>query len=614
MRTTIKSGILVAVVLSLALIVGSGLVPNRAAAANVNGVRYNVVAKNAKAYKRALRAVKKAGAQVVLEMPQIKTFAVRSTDAEFASKARQLKGVKHAGKDNTLQLFRPAMYKELFGTEMKFLGARTQPQTIQAVGKKSKANAVNADPGHSLAGLMWNLPRVGADDQTWALNSGDPAVTVATMDTGVDYTHVELAPHFSHAKSMYFHDTACLEATGIDDAWVAANIFAGAVNEDNDFNGHGSWIAGNIGAVMDNHGINGIAPNVKISSLKISDWCGSAYSSTIAAAMIWAADHGIDVVNLSFGGFGDPFSPAGQAEIAMEKAAAKYAWDNGTIIAHSAGNDRARIDANGVFTSHGILAVPGDPTSGGDPSGLVLGPAGDELIVVSATNNIVNGVSPSCPADALAAGSFAWCKPASDAHHPFGVGKTDQLTYYSNYGPGIDVAAPGGARKFNVPSADRGGTPGWPFTGIGSVFGGTSVADGFNAWEDFSTTSNWIVVAGIDCFWITGMGFPANQCYAIIQGTSMAAPHVAGVMGLIASRNLDARGNPARIEKILKEGATKGLVNYQTELSATDTSGGDRTGGTCPQAYCHFGTVVIPSSEVYGAGLVNGFGSYTAPR
>lgn len=613
MRLTIKSGFIIAAVLSLTLVVGSGLAPKRVVAAQTNGVRYTVTAKNAKAYKRALRAVKKAGAEVVLEMPQINTFATRSTDAEFAAKTRQLKGVTHAGKDNTLQLFRPAMYKELFGTEMKFLGARAEPKTLQVADANIKTKQ-KPDPGNLVLELMWNLPRVGANAKTWALGSGDPTVTVAVMDTGVDYTHTELARNFSHAKSFYFRDPACFEATGFDDAWVAANIFGGAVKADNDFNGHGSWIGGNIGAVMDRHGINGIAPNVKISSLKISDWCGSAYGSTIAAAMIWAADHDVDVVNLSFGGFGDPFSADGRAEIAMEKAAAKYAWNNGTIIAHSAGNNRARIDANGVFTSHGILAVPGDPTSGGDPSGLVSSPAGDELILVSATNNIVNGVSPSCPADALAAGANTWCKPASDAHHPFGVGKKDQLAYYSNYGPGIDVAAPGGARKFNVPSADRGGTPGWPYTGIGSVFGGTSVADGYNAWEDFSTTSNWIVVAGIDCFHITGLGFRANQCYAIIQGTSMAAPHVAGVMGLIASRNLDARGNPARIEKILKEGATKGLVNYQTELSATDTSGGDRTGGTCPQAYCHFGTVVIPSSEVYGAGLVNGYGSYTATR
>jgi len=288
MRLTIKSGFIIAAVLSLTLVVGSGLAPKRVVAAQTNGVRYTVTAKNAKAYKRALRAVKKAGAEVVLEMPQINTFATRSTDAEFAAKTRQLKGVTHAGKDNTLQLFRPAMYKELFGTEMKFLGARAEPKTLQVADANIKTKQ-KPDPGNLVLELMWNLPRVGANAKTWALGSGDPTVTVAVMDTGVDYTHTELARNFSHAKSFYFRDPACFEATGFDDAWVAANIFGGAVKADNDFNGHGSWIGGNIGAVMDRHGINGIAPNVKISSLKISDWCGSAYGSTIAAAMIWAA-------------------------------------------------------------------------------------------------------------------------------------------------------------------------------------------------------------------------------------------------------------------------------------------------------------------------------------
>ncbi len=613
MRKTFKFVTIAVLLLTLALVVGSGFVPKRATAAQANGVRYNIVAKSAKAYKRALRVAKKAGATLVLQMPQINTLTVRSDSDTFADNMRTVKGVKHVGKDNTLQLFRPAMYKETFGTEMKFLNARAPVTKVQYTGK-ARSKTVNPDPVNKVPELMWNLLRVGADTQTWALGSGDLAVTVAVMDTGVDYTHLELAPHFSHAKSNYFHDTACLDSTGFDDTYVADVLYGGAVKNDNDFNGHGSWIGGNIAAVAGNGGINGIAPNVSLASLKISDWCGSAYSSTIANAMIWAGDHKIDVVNLSFGGFGDPSTPSGQAEIAMEKAAVKYAWDHGTIIAHSAGNDRARIDENGVFTSHGILALPNDPTSAGDPYGYVSSPAGAEMILVSSTNNVVNGVSPSCPPDALAAGSFAWCKPASDAHHPFGVGTTNQLAYYSNYGPGIDVAAPGGARKFNVPSADRGGTPGWPYTGIGSLFGGSSVADGFNAWETFATTSNWIVVAGIDCFHLTGGGFLPNQCYAIIQGTSMAAPHVAGVMGLIASRNLDARGNPARIEKLLKAGAQKGLVNYQTELSATDTSGGDRTGGSCPWGYCHFGADVIPSNEVYGAGLVNAFGSYTATR
>jgi hypothetical protein len=67
------------------------------------------------------------------------------------------------------------------------------------------------------------------------------------------------------------------------------------------------------------------------------------------------------------------------------------------------------------------------------------------------------------------------------AGKPFGVGKRDQLAYYSNYGGRVDVAAPGGARKFNLPAGDRGSTPGFPVT----------ADDLTNAWQTFSTTSNW---------------------------------------------------------------------------------------------------------------------------
>ena len=77
------------------------------------------------------------------------------------------------------------------------------------------------------------------------------------------------------------------------------------------------------------------------------------------------------------------------------------------------------------------------------------------MVDVAATGNVVNATSPSCaPADPN--NSNATCKPTSDAHQPFGVGKQDQLAYYSNYGPRIDIAAPGGARKFNLPGLGSG--------------------------------------------------------------------------------------------------------------------------------------------------------------
>ena len=84
-----------------------------------------------------------------------------------------------------------------------------------------------------------------------------------------------------------------------------ANLFGGPPTTD--WNGHGSWIGGNIAAALNGPATNGIAPNVGLVALKISGWCGSAYDSTILAAFAfaYAADAGIDVVSASFGGFLD---------------------------------------------------------------------------------------------------------------------------------------------------------------------------------------------------------------------------------------------------------------------------------------------------------------------
>jgi subtilisin family serine protease len=112
-------------------------------------------------------------------------------------------------------------------------------------------------------------------------------------------------------------------------------------------------------------------------------------------------------------------------------------------------------------------------------------------------------------------------------------------------------------------------------------------ADGFNVWEAFSTTSNWAIQN--HCFEISGGGFPnPPQCYSTIQGTSMAAPHAAAVLALIASAVPSLRHRPARLIERLQD-TTTDAHNRTRGLSATHTSGGDLTGGSCPTGYCHLG-------------------------
>jgi lantibiotic leader peptide-processing serine protease len=225
---------------------------------------------------------------------------------------------------------------------------------------------------------------------------------------------------------------------------------------------------------------------------------------------------------------------------------------------------------------------------------------------VAASNRVVVPSSASCPPGTIGdpgdpdadppvpANNNATCKPRSDRHHAAGQGKKDQLAYYSSYGPRIDIAGPGGARKFNLPAFDRGGTPGFPVT----------ADDLTNVWQVFSTTSNWAV--DIPCFTFTrGSGFHEGECYSTIQGTSMAAPQVAGSLALIASAHPSLRKRPGALISRMKRLANDDPRNYTRALSATDTSPGDLTGLPCDIGYCHLEGPRISDREAYGAGLVN---------
>jgi subtilisin family serine protease len=467
---------------------------------------------------------------------------------------------------------------------------------------RSGRRAPIGDPAFGLQGLMWNLTRIDAP-AAWKTSVGSGEVTVGVADTGLDFTHTQLAHRVVDVVDFTATEDPpiCSTYFGASDADLAAYYGGPATT---DWNGHGSWIGGTIAAELDRLATNGIAPKVKLVALKISQWCGSAYDSELIAAFIYAADHHIDVVNISFGGYTDRTDPDQEAVYQQYVSAVRYARRKGTIIVAAAGNEHVRVGEGGKVLSHGSLTTPGDPVS--DLFGLYETPGGiPGVIDVSATNNVVVGPSAFCPApgpddDPL----LATCKPATDVHQPKGVGLENQLSYYSNYGPRIDVGAPGGARKFNIPGYDRGGTPGWPYT----------EADGFNAYEAFSITSNFAVE--IPCFPIAGEGFPnvtltegpsagqVGECYSGIQGTSMAAPHTAGVLALIASANPRLRHNPGGLIEELLEGAT-GAHNRTQALSATDLSPGDLTGVACATGYCHLGGPSIADGEAYGAGVIN---------
>lgn len=529
-------------------------------------------------------------ATVVDAIPELSVVVVEADSAGAAALARDAR---------TAAVARPRVTKATVVDGGQFhqpgpANGRQISAVLPARREAAAPRAVNPDPAFSYRGLMWNYNRIGAQ-QAWQETLGSRAVTVAVADTGVDFTHSELGPNVTQVVDLTTRAEReiCRQQTGFTDEQLARRFGGPATT---DWHGHGSWIGGNIAAALDGRGINGIAPRVNMVALKIAQNCGTATDIPLLRSFVWAANHDVDVVSISFGGYLDRSDPEQEQIWQLYRRAVAYAKSKGTMIVASAGNDHIRLGAQGRVISHGFLNPPGGPYF--DAFGVYQVPGGvPGVVIVSSTNNVVVPSSPHCPPGTIGSGfdPSATCKPVRDRHQAAGQGLRDQLAYYSNYGPRIDIAAPGGARKFNLPVWDRGGTPGFPVTN----------ADLTNAYEEFSTTSNW--ATQIPCYTFTeAAGFPRGQCYTTIQGTSMATPHVSAAVALIASANPQRRGDVNGLLARLKT-QVRHPQNRTQVLSPTDRSPGDLTpwGRPCAGGWCHLGGEAVSNADAYGAGLLH---------
>jgi subtilisin family serine protease len=171
--------------------------------------------------------------------------------------------------------------------------------------RKVKLAAVPNDPYY---GSEWHLAKVGAA-AAWDKAQG-AGITIAIIDSGVDITHPDLAPHVVPGWNVYGNNA-----------------------DTTDVCGHGTAVAGTAAAAMNNGaGVAGVAGQAKIMPLRIAFLDGGscvAYLSDMATAVTYAADHGARIANLSFSGV--PSSAAVQN-------AANYLRSKGGLVFAAAGN------------------------------------------------------------------------------------------------------------------------------------------------------------------------------------------------------------------------------------------------------------------------------------
>nr|WP_245960109.1 S8 family serine peptidase [Prauserella flavalba] len=340
-------------------------------------LRYLVLFDRGTAERDAAREIETACGEVTGYYPEIGVAVATSASPEFAGTLGRDRAYS-AQADREAETPAPAASP-----------ARAEPiATGQAV------------PAADLTGEQWDMRAVRADVAR-AIEPGSSDVAVAVLDSGIDAGHPDLAHAVDESLSA-----GCL--TGVPEQ--SERSWAPTASP------HGTHVAGIVAAADDGKGIAGVAPGVRLASVKVIDDQGYVDPEAAVCGLMWAARNGIEVANSSFSvtSPGTPCTSSSEGQSVVREALARaveYADEAGTL--------------NVAAATNGALDVTPSPTSGA---------AGQEG---------------SC--EVLPAGLRGTVTVSAVDHAGLKAG-------YSSYGLGvIDLTAPGGEGEHCVLSTVPGG-------------------------------------------------------------------------------------------------------------------------------------------------------------
>lgn len=506
-----RSRMVIAVVVAL---VAGGLLATVPASAGSDGkVReYVVLYEGGASAAEARAAIESLDGTIVEEISQIGLAKVRTSNASFEADVLGEAALAGAAPNQIIGFAEPALREKVDDVEALIAAEGTTAAEDVA--------AVDAEP---LAGLQWDMEMIHATaEESYAVDTGNPDVLVGIIDTGIDASHPDIAPNFDATLSRNFTvDDPLIDGTCASDPDGLCTDPA-----DVDEAGHGTHVSGTVGAALNGLGIAGVAPDVTLVNLRAGQDSGFFFLFETLAAYVYAADNGIDVVNMSY--FTDPWwancrdnpldSPTEQQEqatvIDASNLALNYAYSHGVTLIAAEGNEHTDLgnptyDAISPDYPPDTAKVRNNITN----DCLVIPTEGDHVISVSA------------------------------------LGSTGRKAYYSNYGlEQTVVSAPGGDRRefFGTPQYNA------PGLRVLSTYPmAVAITDGL-----IDASCNVLnPLAVVDT---SGGGCAV---YAYLQGTSMASPHAVGVAALIISAEGSGTGSgfgmsPAKVEKRLRKTAT----------------------------------------------------------
>ncbi|MET9735256.1 S8 family serine peptidase [Streptomyces sp. NPDC006458] len=447
---------------------------------------------NTKSDRGTIESVKKAiaaaGGSVVIAYDKIGVIVVHSSNPDFGKQIRTAHGVQSAGATRTAPLT-PA-------------GTTDEGAVDYLTAEEAEKVEAAATPGSEpLEADQWDLRAIGADKAA-AINPGSSKVTVAVIDTGVDDTHPDIAPNFSRSQSANCDGGVADTSEGSWRPYTPQDY-------------HGTHVAGEIAAARNGVGVAGVAPGVKVSAINVTDRTnGLFYPESVVCAFVFAADHGVEITNNSY--YVDPWlyncmdDPDQKAIVDAVNRAQTYAMKEGTLSLASAGNSNHDLDADAILDA----SSPDDSTAVErtiDPHTCYDVPTQlPGVVTVSAT------------------------------------GVRNLKSYYSSYGKGVvDVAAPGGDRKYQIPD-----TP----------------------------SQNGRILSTMP-----------NGEYGFLQGTSMASPHASAVAALLKSKHPWA--TPFALQAMLKAQADNPGCPESYDQDGNGTQDATCVGGPQYNGFYGFGIV-----------------------
>ena len=170
----------------------------------------------------------------------------------------------------------------------------------EADGRTLETRATRGSAGpDTLSPCQWDMNVIGAQG-AWARSTGK-GVRVGVIDGGVDFSHPDLAGAIDVAASCSF----IYSDTPTADPGEIANGDCSNKAAVQDLEGHGTHVATTIAGRVNGIGITGVAPDATIVALKACTIAGYCFADSVAAALRYAGDQQLDVVNLSL--FADPY-------------------------------------------------------------------------------------------------------------------------------------------------------------------------------------------------------------------------------------------------------------------------------------------------------------------